>query len=126
MTCVKPLLVAVLMLVMTNAALAQQPTAKSENSSRYRTILTIAGAGGGFTLGVFAGIAKFDDSINSDKKVWTTAIVGGAGGGIAGYFVGRALDKRRDQSNQRSTLRKVDVFPLLSKDTKGLQLSVSF
>jgi surface antigen len=75
-------------------ALGQQSTAGSVESHRYRTILTVAGGGGGFALGTFAGLAAFDDAINSDRKVWTTAALSAAGGAVAGYFIGRALDKR--------------------------------
>ena len=43
---------------------------------------------------MFAGLAAFDDSVNSDRKVWTTALVSAAGGAVGGYFIGRAVDKR--------------------------------
>ena len=99
---------------------------KTGESHKYRTIFTLAGAGGGFTVGVFAGLAKFDDAINSDRKVWTTAIVGAGGGAVGGYFLGRILDKRRDRADLRSPQRRVQVSPLLSTDTRGLHLSISF
>ena len=72
---------------------SQTPAAATE-SHKYRTIFTLSGAGGGFAFGVFAGLAAFDDSVNSDRKVWTTALVSAAGGAVGGYFIGRALDKR--------------------------------
>jgi hypothetical protein len=75
-------------------ALGQQSGTKNVESHRYRTILTVAGGGGGFTGGLFAGLAAFDDATNSDRKVWTTAALSGVGGAVAGYFIGRALDKR--------------------------------
>jgi len=87
------LLPLLLCLIAASPAFAQQAVPKGK-SSKYRTILTIAGAGGGFVLGVFAGIGAFDDSINSSRKVWTTAIITGAAGGVGGYFLGRSLDKR--------------------------------
>jgi len=134
MNCVtlKRLLLAALMIGITNAAWAQQspapaPAPNAEHSTRYRTIFTSVGAGGGFALGVFTGLAMFDDSTNSDRKVWTTAIIGAAGGGVGGYFLGRVLDRHRDRSNPNfSTQRKVDITPFLSKENKGLRLSVSF
>jgi hypothetical protein len=122
----KWILIGILLLLISADALAQQPTAKPEMSYKYRTIFTIAGAGGGFTLGVFAGLAKFDDAVNSDRKVWTTAILGGAGGAVGGYFLGRVLDKRRDRADLRLQQRTVQVSPLLSTDTKGLHVSISF
>ena len=50
---------------------------------------TVVGAGVGFGIGLTAGLAAFDDAINSDRKVWTTAIVGAAVGGTLGYLIGR-------------------------------------
>jgi hypothetical protein len=76
-----------------NSGFGQQPARKSE-SSKFRAIFTIGGAGGGFALGLAGGVAAFDDAINSDQKVWTTAILAGVAGGVGGYFLGRALDKR--------------------------------
>ena len=73
----------------------QQPVPKKEESHKYRVIFTLAGAGGGFTLGTFAGIGAFEDSANATKKVWTTALISATGGAVAGYFLGRALDKRK-------------------------------
>jgi len=54
---------------------------------------------GGFAVGLFAGLAAFDDATNSDRKVWTTAILAGVGGAVGGYFLGRALDKRGKSTN---------------------------
>jgi membrane associated rhomboid family serine protease len=113
------MLAAVLTLAISNNAVAQQ-------STTHRKLFTIAGAGGGFTVGLFTGLAKFDDAINSDRKVWTAAIAGGAGGAVGGYFLGRALDKRRDSKKQPPVVQKVAVFPIISKDIKGINLSISF
>lgn len=85
----------VLLVGVTSAsAFGQQSSPPSGESHRYRTILTLAGGGGGFAVGLFAGLAVFDDATNSDRKVWTTAILAGIGGSIGGYFLGRALDRR--------------------------------
>ena len=67
-------------------ALAQQP---SGNGGR-TALWTSGGAGAGFGLGLFAGLTAFDDAINSDRKVWTSAIVGAAAGGTLGYLITRA------------------------------------
>jgi hypothetical protein len=87
---------------------SQTPAAPKE-SHKYRTIFTLSGAGGGFALGVFAGLAAFDDSVNSDRKVWTTALVSAAGGAVGGYFVGRTVDKRH--MKRSSTAPPSTLFP---------------
>ena len=46
-------------------------------------------AGVGFATGIYAGLSAFDDSINSEQKVWTTAALFSVGGGIAGWLIGR-------------------------------------
>jgi hypothetical protein len=63
-----------------------QPTA----SRGGRTALwTGIGAGAGFGVGLYAGLAAFDDAINSDRKVWTSAIVGAAAGGALAFLLTR-------------------------------------
>jgi len=91
--------ICVLILLTCKIGLAQQPTTMKLESHKYRTILTLAGAGGGFALGLFGGLAAFDDATNSDRKVWTTAALSGVGGGVAGYFLGRSLDNGRKKTN---------------------------
>ena len=82
-------------------------TAAPKESHKYRTIFTLSGAGGGFALGVFAGLSAFDDSVNSDRKVWTTALLSAAGGAVGGYFIGRAVDKRQ---MKRSSIEPPPLF----------------
>ena len=48
----------------------------------------------------FAGLAAFYDATNSNRKVWTTAILAGVGGVIGGYLIGRALDKTENATSQ--------------------------
>jgi len=76
-----------------------QSAPKKEESHKYRTILTLAGGGGAFALGVFVGLNAFDDAVNSDRKLWTTALISAAGGAAGGYFLGRALDKRKKKTD---------------------------
>jgi hypothetical protein len=85
--------------VTSTSAFGQQSSAPSGEPHKHRTILTLAGGGGGFAVGLFAGLAVFDDATNSDRKVWTTAILAGVGGAIGGYFLGRALDRRSKAAN---------------------------
>ena len=79
----------------------------NNESYKYRTIFTLAGGGGGFAVGVFAGLAAFDDATNSDRKVWTTAALSAVGGAVGGYFLGRVLDKR--QKKATVTWKRDDV-----------------
>lgn len=55
---------------------------------------TAAGAGAGFGVGLWAGLTAFDDAINSDRKVWTSALVGAGIGALGGYLIAKAV--RRD------------------------------
>ena len=81
---------ALIALVIASSAYAEDGVAASRSQARSLTpIWTIAGAGAGFGLGVWVGLTAFDDSINSDRKVWTTAILSAAAGGILGYLVDR-------------------------------------
>ena len=121
----KLVLLGILMLLISSETFAQQPGRNIEKSSKYRKIFTITGAGGGFAVGMFAGLAKFDDAINSEDKVTKAALVGGIGGGVGGYFLGRVLDKRRDRANQ-ARQRTVQLSPLLSTGTRGVHMSLSF
>jgi hypothetical protein len=54
----------------------------SPTRSRHAPAWIAVGAGSGFGVGLWAGLTGFDDSINSDRKVWTTAIVSAAAGGL--------------------------------------------
>lgn len=65
---------------------------------------TVSGAGGGFGVGLWAGLTAFDDAVNSDRKVWTSAIVGGGVGAVAGYLIGRA---RNDRSRPAKTINEM-------------------
>jgi Na+/H+ antiporter NhaA len=78
-------------------ALAQQPSGNGGRTVLWNTV----GAGAGFGLGLFAGLTAFDDAIDSDRKVWTSAIVGAAAGGTLGYLITRA---RRRSSPSRQAI----------------------
>jgi len=100
-------IITALVLLTSTSTLAQQPAPKREESHKYRTILTLAGGGGAFALGVFVGLNAFDDAVNSDRKLWTTAALSAAGGAVGGYFLGRTLDKRRKKTD---VTRATDEF----------------
>ena len=52
-------------------------------------IWTLVGIGAGFGAGFFIGLNSFDDPI----KVWTSAIVGAVGGGVAGGLLSRNVGR---------------------------------
>ncbi len=95
----KPIVWMLLLILGADCAFGQQPAQKSKESIKFRTLLTLAGGGGGFTLGVLGGIGAYEHSVNSDRKVWTLAIVVGAAGAVGGYFLGRAIDKRHNSKD---------------------------
>jgi len=68
-------------------------SATRASSSTKRVVWTLVGIGAGFGAGVFIGLNAFDDAINSDQKVWTSAIVGAAAGGLAGGLLSRSLGR---------------------------------
>jgi hypothetical protein len=63
------------------------------SSTTKRVVWTLVGIGAGFGAGVFLGLHAFDDAINSDRKVWTSAIVGAAAGGLAAGLVSRNVGR---------------------------------
>lgn len=75
---------------------AFSPVPAAHAQSRGQVVWTISGAGAGFGVGLWVGLSAFDDAVNSDRKVWTSAVVGAGVGAVAGYLIGRA---RRDQTH---------------------------
>ena len=65
---------------------ARQATSSSTGK---RVAWTLIGAGLGFGAGLFFGLRQFDDAITSDRKVWASALVGAAAGGVAGALLSR-------------------------------------
>lgn len=117
--------VVIALVIFTADTFAQQPAPQRGESYKYRTILTLAGAGGGFTLGVFAGLSAFDDAINSDRKVWTTAVISAGGGAVAGYFLGRALDKRKKKAGTTNATEELNRALISSRSSAATQLIAS-
>jgi hypothetical protein len=67
----------------------------STASNRAVVTWTIGGSAGGFGVGLWAGLTAFDDAVDSDRKVWTSAIAGAAIGAAGGYLLGRVLGRPR-------------------------------
>jgi hypothetical protein len=82
-------LASLILLQLPLAAQGRDSQSTRKSGTTKRVIWTIVGAGAGFAAGVFIGLNKFDDAIDSDRKVWTTAIVGAVGGGVAGALLSR-------------------------------------
>ena len=66
----------------------------SAPARRHTVIWTVSGGAAGFGVGLWAGLSAFDDAVNSDRKVWTSAAVGAGLGALAGYLIGRARNGR--------------------------------
>lgn len=83
-------------ILLQGVGLAQSTSPSPKRSSTKRVVWTIVGAGGGFAAGLFLGLNKFDDAINSDRKVWTIALLGAAAGGLAGGLL--SANRKREAS----------------------------
>ena len=96
----------------------------AQAQSRGPMLWTISGAGAGFGIGLWAGLSAFDDAVNSDRKVWTSAIVGAGVGAVAGYLIGRArTDRNRPSTAARIIDREQEVFDsqLLERVAKSIR-----
>jgi hypothetical protein len=83
-----------LVMLLMSAAFAEQPQMPTKQEKHtWRTVGTVAGSVGGYVLGLGIGLAKYDDAVYGTRKVWTMAIACAVGGGVGGYFAGRAIDK---------------------------------
>lgn len=74
------------------AMLAYAPMSRAQESMRRSKwapwIGASIGTAAGFGLGMLTGLRFYDDAVNSDMKVWRSAYVGAAIGGVSGYLVG--------------------------------------
>jgi hypothetical protein len=82
------------LIVVLSSTSAAQAQSSGGDRSRTRALWTVSGAGAGFGVGLWAGLTAFDDAVNSDRKVWTSAVVGASIGAVGGYLIGRARDSR--------------------------------
>ena len=96
----------------------------AQAQSRGPMLWTISGAGAGFGIGLWAGLSAFDDAVNSDRKVWTSAIVGAGVGAVAGYLIARA---RSDRNRPSPAVRAINRARQEAVDRRLLeQLAKSF
>jgi peptidoglycan/LPS O-acetylase OafA/YrhL len=88
---------ALLMLALT-ATVAHAQQAASSSHDDHAIAWTAVGAGAGFGVGLVAGLGMFDDAVNSDRKVWTTAVVSAAAGGVVAFLLSRSHKSSRHAS----------------------------
>ena len=96
----------------------------AQAQSRGPMLWTISGAGAGFGIGLWTGLSAFDDAVNSDRKVWTSAIVGAGVGAVAGYLIGRArTDRNRPSTAARIINREQEAIDpqLLERVAKSIR-----
>ena len=86
------------------------PSTKASSSTK-RVVWTLVGIGAGFGAGLLIGLHAFDDSINSDQKVWTSALVGAAAGGLAGGLLSRNVG-RGPQVKTTGSIGPIAELPL--------------
>ena len=75
-------------------------------------------AGAGFAAGTYVGFSAFDEAINSDQKIWTTAAIFSVGGGIAGWLIGRPKTEHIQSYGlpiQKFEIRRKEETPLVLK-----------
>jgi hypothetical protein len=84
-------------------------SSSTKSSSTKRVIWTLVGIGAGFGAGLFLGLNAFDDAVNSDRKVWTGALVGAAAGGLAGNLLSRNVGRSPNLGVNGADKPRVDV-----------------
>ena len=106
--------------IVTSLIVALGSVSVAQAQGRGRVLWTVSGAGAGFGVGLWAGLSAFVDAVNSDRKVWTSAIVGAGVGAVAGYLIGRslgdhshpsttagAMERRRREASERRLLEQL-------------------
>lgn len=90
--------IALLALLVSSTAVHADDATPAARGRGFKPVWTAIGAGAGFGLGVWIGFRKFDDATYSERKIWTTAIVSAAVGGVLGFLV----DRRQARSSNPS------------------------
>jgi hypothetical protein len=91
------------LLILALGATAAHAQATSQPRKSHVVVWTAVSAGAGFALGTVAGLSMFDDAIDSDRKVWTTAIVSAAAGGVVAFLLSRPHKAVRHSAAPRFT-----------------------
>jgi hypothetical protein len=78
------------------------PRVEARSPHKHAIVFALLGFGAGFGIGTAAGLDAYDDAINSDRKVWTSALVAGGVGGALGWAWGAHVDHRHAAASARS------------------------
>ena len=95
--------------------------AASENVAQSVGGWTVGGASAGFGLGFLVGMGAYDDAINAEQKIWTSALVGSVVGGVVGFAVGW---NRRSPNRTPSRVDGVEPRRLTAAEVAQLARSV--
>jgi hypothetical protein len=96
-----------------DTAVRPPASAPRASSTTKRVAWTLVGVGAGFAAGLFVGLSAFDDSIHSDRKVWTSVIVGAAAGGLAGGLISRNVGRGPQANSMGARSLPPDLRPSL-------------
>jgi len=100
---------------------ASNPRA-ADGSTTKRVAWTFIGAGLGFGAGLLVGLYKFDEAINSDRKVWSAALVGAVAGGVAGALISRDQSQPRVYGRRPLTLNEQPIVGFSLRSAAGLSV----
>lgn len=83
------------LLLLSSASAAGQPgtAAAPSRSAKAPVVGAIVGAAAGFAAGLALGLAVYDESIDSERKIWLLTGTLTAGGAGAGYWLGRLASR---------------------------------
>ena len=91
------------------------PTNPPEKPKKKHRWLIPVGAAAGFGAGLLVGFAAFDEAINSEQKIWTTAILMSIGGGLGGWAIAHHWDSQPQSAillnPERRKMEKAFVNP---------------
>jgi hypothetical protein len=95
----------------------------SQGTSHKHKWLIPVGAAAGFGVGLLIGFQEFDEAINSDQKIWTTAIAGGVIGGVVGWLLSRHTSQQKFDWRSGKPSQEFQITP--AKTLGGQQIPPS-